>query len=285
MKAIARVLLSSVFTVAAGLALAVPNAPAPAKAQPPAAQPVAAPPAASTDTKAEPILDKAKTCQQYEGQYLAYYDLVFVVKKCQRHLLSDEEVYALTRKNIRPLEVPDIARIVQTIPRGGNWSNEEEQRKAENPCSAYDHLYVTDGLEIYWVDKCELKMFPDWASYESHRGNLGKNPPHLRYLDEKQLLKFKRGKPLASVIDGEYRELDQPIATIPLAQACKGKLNQFVSYLDMVFYIEATKAGCVRRIVDAEAFTRSRGRETYALQELNSSEVITIPLGSPYLLK
>jgi hypothetical protein len=230
------------------------------------------------------IPEKSKMCQLYEGKYLAYYDTVFTVKNCKRYLLSTEEVYAFTRGKNKPLEEKNIAEIIQSIPSGGAWSDKEAQMKGENPCTAYDHLYVTDGVEIYWVEKCKLQQFPDWASYETHRGSLRKNPPVLRYLTTAQFDKFKLGKTLPSVITDEYRELEEPIKVVALKEACRNNIGKFVSYLDSIFWIEATKAGCQRREVDAEAFTNDMGRKKYFLQELTSSQILTIPVGSKYVL-
>jgi hypothetical protein len=240
--------------------------------------------AAQAAAKEAPIPQKSKMCQLYEGKYLAYYDNVFVVRGCKRYFLSGDEVYLLTRNKSRPLEEKNIAAIVQALPNGGLLSDEEARRSIKDSCAAYNHLYVTDGVEIYWVDNCKLDQFPDWASYEVHRGSLKKNPPVLRYLSAEQFATFKRGKILPSVINEEYRELALPVATLPMAQACGAHIGHFVSYLDQIFYIEASKGGCVRREVDAEVFTNLEGRKKYTLQELTSSQFLSIPVGNRYVL-
>jgi hypothetical protein len=269
----------------------VPQSPAAAakpKASPPQAEPpqTAPPPsAAKTPAKPESIPEKAALCQQFEGKYLAYYELVFKVQGCKRYALDTAEIYELSRQGIVPYDKrKEMPKIIQALPFGGTWGNEVSRQSPVNPCTAYDHLYVTDGVEVYWVNKCQLQLFPDWASYESHRGSLSKNPPTLRYLDSKQLAQFKEGKDLPSVIDEEYRELEEPKATLTPAEACKGLLGTFVSYLDTIYFIEAHPKGCKRRPVDGEEFTRNRANDKHVLQELTSAQAQAILEGNKYKL-
>ena len=242
-------------------------------------------PMPQTAIKPETIQNLASLCQQYEGKYLAYYDAVFKVQGCKRFALNTAEIYALSRTGISPFDKrKEMAKIIQTIPLGGQWSSEVEKQTPLDPCTTFDHSYVTDGVEAYWVEKCSLQKFPDWASYEDHRGSLGKNPPNLRYLEPKQLELFKPGKDLPSVLDGEYRELVQVPATLSSQEACKGLVGGYVSYLDTVYFIEATAKGCTRRAVNGELFTGQRGHDKFTLAELSSEQALAIPEGKKYKL-
>ena len=231
--------------------------------------------------------EKKATCKKYEKAYIGYYGTVYHVKGCKRYELSSEQVYKLTKAG--KLKLKEVgANVVASLPGGGDF--QEAGKSSGDLCKRLEGQYITFSfVDVYWVDSCKKRPFPDWSSYESHRGKLKNVRVPLKSLELEDFLALENGEPMPSVIDEEFRELLRPdnVDIIPLDEACLGVVGTYVTYLGQIYFIEAMKqkeAGarlCQKRRVDAEEYTRKRANSKFHLKELSSSQAISIPEGDP----
>ena len=233
-------------------------------------------------------VEKKAICRDYNGKYISYYDRVYHVIDCQRYELSPRQTYELTRKSKPPVEVS--ARVIDGL---GYAGFEKARKKTPLPlCKRYHHQYITsEYVDVYWVKGCVKHPFPDWSSYEVHAGKLRHDRPALKAIDRDDFHMLSTGTPMKSIIDEEFREILEDEAEqadiLPLDEACKGLIGSHVTYLGHIFYISKVpgKKGsgdfCERRAVDSEKFTRKMGMKGFRLHELNSSQALSIPTGSP----
>lgn len=232
-------------------------------------------------------VQKKAVCEKYRNSYIVYYGRVYHVKGCKRFELNSEQVYNLTKANrIRLREVE--AKVVASLPAGGNYK--EVNRDAKTLCKRNEGQYITFSfVDVYWVEGCKKRPFPDWSSYESHRGKLKNAKMPLKSLELEEFLALADGEPMPSVIDEEFRELLRPdnVDIIPLDEACSGVVGTYVTYLGQIYYIEgmsqkgSVERFCQKRRVDAEQYTRKKANSKFHLKELSSSQAISIPEGSP----
>ena len=226
-------------------------------------------------------------CKKFANSFISYYSSVFHVSGCKRYKLESHQVYELTKKSKKVHEVDSS--VIDSIPLGGAYLKSAKKEK-ESICKKYERTYITFSfMDVYWVENCKKKRFPDWASYESHRGKLNKEIS-LHSLELDDFSQIAEIDPMPSVINEEFRETinSDQVDMIPVDEACKGIQNQFVTYLGQMFYIESIDKGdkglaCQKRQVDAEIFTRKKAGESFRLRELNSSQAISIPDGGPYV--
>lgn len=240
------------------------------------------------EPKPEPTeAEKKAICKSYENSYIGYYGTVFHVKSCKRYELSSEQVYKLTKA--KKLSLKEVgADVVAALPAGGKY--QEELSDLTTLCKRLEGQYITFSfVDVYWIESCKKRPFPDWSSYESHRGKLKNAKIPLKSLDLEDFLALETGEPMPSVIDEEFRELLRPdnVDIIPLDEACSGIMSTYVTYLGQIYFIEAMgKKGpgvkmCKKRRVDAEQYTRRKANLKFHLKELSSSQAISIPEGDP----
>ena len=230
---------------------------------------------------------KKAVCKKYKNKYIVYYGKVYHVESCKRYELNSEQVYNLTKTNkLRLREVG--AEVVASLPAGGKYK--DEPKDTETLCKRHEGQYITFSfVDVYWVESCKKRPFPDWSSYESHRGKLKNARMPLKSLELDEFLALENGEPMPSVIDEEFRELLRPdnVDIIPLDEACQGVVGTYVTYLGQIYFIEAMKQKgsvgrlCQKRRVDAEEYTRKKANSKFHLRELSSSQAISIPEGSP----
>ncbi|NRA45739.1 MAG: hypothetical protein HRU09_12350 [Oligoflexales bacterium] len=230
--------------------------------------------------------EKKAVCKKYEKSYIVYYGTVYHVNSCTRELLSSDQVYKLTKSGKIKLKEVDAA-VIASLPGGANYR--EVGMDPKTLCKRLEGQYITFSfVDVYWVESCKKRPFPDWSSYESHRGKLKNAKVPLKSLELDDFLALENGDPMPSVIDEEFRELLRPdnVDIIPLDEACHGVVGTYVTYLGQIYFIEAMKqngAGklCQKRRVDAEEYTRKKANSKFHLKELSSSQAISIPEGDP----
>lgn len=237
----------------------------------------------------KPIVISAKErrniCRKYQNKYIAYYGNVFKVKGCERHTLSANETYLLTKKSISPLEIQ--GKVIAALPK---HKPKPQKIDKKTLCRKYNRKYVSYAVEVYWVHNCKKHQFPDWSSYESHRGKLKQKQNALKLIKWEEFAAIEIGAPMPSVIDKEFRNQDVPIEILPISEACSPVAGRHVTYLDQIYFIESRLSKsknyyCVKRAVDAEAYTKKHGHGKFRLKELTSSQALSIPLGKPLKLR
>ncbi|MDD9951504.1 MAG: hypothetical protein OXT67_08065 [Zetaproteobacteria bacterium] len=228
---------------------------------------------------AGPVVSAASVCQKFKGKYIAYYSQVFYVNDaCRRIPMTAEEVYKQQRAGARIVDVSGEE--VAAIPMGKKALISEDLRDVNAFCRSYREQYLTVGyVEYYWINRdCVVRKFPDWATYENHRGELSKSHD-LVVVEGRMRRKLKQGKDFPSVLDREFHKIDQSsyhIDLLPMHTVCAGLQGAYVSYLESLYMIEPRHpVGCQKRKLDAERFTRSQNK--VILRELTSSEAYSIP--------
>lgn len=234
-----------------------------------------------------PVLPKAKqytagemkkTCAKYEGKYILYYERIFKVEKCRRREYIIEEGMEPKLRGSKVVSV-DSDTIAMLSP--GEPLNGPQKRKPMN-CNQLNGQYLlARSEEIFFVEKCKKRLFPDFDTYTDHAKKHGKRNQDVIEMDEAELSKIADGQPIVSSLDAEYKKLldaDTGIDVIPLAEACKGLNGKFVAYYSKIYRIEK----CRKLPVDPQLFGQRYPR--YEPTELNSDQWISIPTGADYKL-
>lgn len=233
---------------------------------------------------------KKKICFGVKAAYLSYYDKVYKVEKnCQLIELSLEQIYDISKAKSIIQEADG-----KTL-QGFDIVTENKKPLVLRNCSNFNKRYVTFSyVDIYWVENCTKHLFPDWPTYEDHRAEKKLLKEPIIALTAEEFAAIKSGDSLPSAIDAEYKKLnpvERPvIEVLSLDDACKGLLNQHVSYLDDVYFIQPVPKGvrgsdgthCEKKpITDGYKFTRMYASKQTPLKELTSSQAISIPTGLP----
>lgn len=223
--------------------------------------------------------ERKSACAKYEGKYIANWSDVYKVSNCEFFVLDADEVKRLTQNGTNPIEVSN--EVLAALRQGAVALEPTGHiRRCGEFHKKYVTLYFTD---VYWVENCVRRIFPNWASYEAHRGPLdAKREAMVITWPEYQLLTL--GKEMPSILS-EALPKDHVIDVIPIDEACKGLVGQYVPYLGEIYFIQNVpgRVGhCQRRKVDAEAFTRNHDK-VLAKAEMTSTQAVSIPEGDPIL--
>ena len=225
--------------------------------------------------------------------YISFYDTFYLVRNCQRSELGHEEVKRLTKRGVVFHDVgPNVIEALPLKPKKKRIPTSLADLTAL--CQKYTKSYLSlDFSEVYWVEAdgqgCVKRPFPEWSSYESHAGKPGHKRRKLLSPPAAIFYNIPLGKPMPSVFDkntgqGFLDDSDQP-DLLPLAEACKGLIGQYATYLGEIYQIievpgvKGSGQHCRRRIIDSEKFTRERGLSGFRLPELSSSQALSIPVG------
>lgn len=231
------------------------------------------PPPVVPKAKEYSIAEKLKQCKKYEGKYISYYEKIYRVEKCKRREFLVEEGIEPKTKGMKILSVE--SETVAMIPAGEPLN--AAAKKKTLTCAQLNNQYVISrGDEIYFIEKCKKRLFPDLDTYSDHSKKRHKREQDILELDEMQIAKIEDGAPITSSLDAEYKKLldaDTGIDVLPLAEACKGLNGKFVAYYSKLYRIEK----CRKQPVDPEIFGRRYPK--YSPQELTSEQWISIPTG------
>lgn len=215
--------------------------------------------------------ERKETCQRYEGSYIGYYGKVYLVQKCHRRELDEESVSQLGRKKTKILSVESdvIVKLEQGEPIVAS--------QASQSCQKLNNRYIISPMgEMYLMEACKLRVFPDYESYDDHVKSHKLNKSILELgLDE--FSTFKKGKPMPTILDSIYNGesiIEQEVDMIPLSEACAGIEGQYVSYYSRVYKIEK----CHKREVLDENFHRGLGKRK-KIKEISSEQWISLPSG------
>lgn len=234
-----------------------------------------------------PVLPKAKifssaeakkVCAKYEGKYILYYERVFKVERCKRREFIVEEGMEprLKGSKVEAVEADVIAMLEEGSPLQG-----PQKRKALT-CPQMNGQYLLSRSEdIYFIEKCKKRLFPDFDTYTDHAKKRGKRQQDVLEVDEAELHRIADGAPIESSLDAEYKKLldaDTGIDVLPLAEACKGLNGKFVAYYSKLYRIEK----CRKLPVDPQLFGKRYPK--YEPSELSSDQWISIPTGSDWKL-
>lgn len=223
--------------------------------------------------------EESTACQKFEGRYISYYGEVFQVVKCQRRpIQSHNAIAALSRQGIKI--IPVDSQPIAAIPEGEALSDANSLAKKRS-CKELTGFYVTFSFnEIFYVEKCKKRLFPDWASYLSHRSKMGQRQKDILGLTWAEFESIQLGEEFPSSMDQEFaktRAQDRQVVTIPIKEACKNAEGKILTFHSKMYQIE----NCKKREIDPEKLTRSRGRTGFRVSEMTPEQWLSLPDGKP----
>ncbi len=223
--------------------------------------------------------EKAKTCKKYQNSYVSYYGAVYRVEKCKlRHVQSHEKILEINRRQKKIREIPGT--VIAQLDKGKPINSETARTKKLRTCKQLSSKYVTFSYtDVYYVDKCIKRPFPDWSSFVAHRKRHKRSADSVLALTWAEFARLKSGRTMPSEIDREFRKMklgSRGVDVIPLSEACRGLNGKDVTYVDTIYRIE----GCRKRAYDSQKFLRkNRNRDLKKLKELSSEQWLSIPDG------
>ena len=230
-----------------------------------------------------------KHCQRYEGKVLSYYEETFRVRGCQRHVLDHEKLSKLLKKGVKVEKVDGS--VIMSLP----LATPAAYRVPALSCAKLNGRYITSNYEeVYFVEKCRKRLFPDGVTYNQHLRDRGIAESSLQLYGSEVLDQIKDGKPFASVApSGESEEAgDAGVANLGKNQKCKDLEGRYVRYFIYLYKVRR----CQKRPVDDQKFSQimadiDRNPEAGKLVKEEIRKVITIsdkiwislPLGPPHV--
>lgn len=236
------------------------------------------PPPVIQKPKEYSLAEKLKQCKKYEGKYISYYEHIYKVEKCKRREFIVEEGIEFKTKGLHIIGVE--SETLAMIP-AGETLNKLAKKKVYTCAQLNNQYLISRGDEMYFVEKCKKRLFPDLDTYSEHSQKRGKRKQDILELDEEQIAKIADGTPITSSLDAEYKKLldaDTGVDVLPLAEACKGLNGKFVAYYSKIYRVEK----CRKQPVQPELFGKRYPK--YSPQELTSEQWISIPTGQNYKL-
>jgi hypothetical protein len=218
-------------------------------------------------------------CRKFEGKFIAYYDRVFKVENCKRREVvsdDDEENPVLKGHRVVPVENITIAK----IPEGPAIGSSPKGKKPD--CAKIEGRYIISrASDIFYVEKCKKRPFPDWDTYADHAAKHPKKAQDVLELPEEEFLALPLGAEFTSSLNDEYKKMlvtEKNVDVLPLDEACKGLNGTYASYYAKIYKVEK----CRKHEVDPERFLQRF--PSYRLRELSSEQWVSIPTGKPLKL-
>ncbi|MBC7661283.1 MAG: hypothetical protein H7249_16435 [Chitinophagaceae bacterium] len=236
------------------------------------------PPPVLPKAKIHSLAEQKKNCAKVEGRYITYYERIFKVEKCKRREFIVEEGIEPNLKGIKVMNADGD--MIAMLPEGKPL-NQPAHKKVYTCAQLEGHYVITGGDDIYFIEKCHKRLFPDLDTYSDHSAKRGKRNQDILELDDEQVYKIAEGTPIKSSLDAEFKKLldaDTGVDVIPLAEACKGLNGKFVAYYSKIYRIEK----CRKEPVDPLMFGKRYPK--YAPMELSSEQWISIPTGKDHKL-
>jgi hypothetical protein len=213
-------------------------------------------------------------CRKFEGKFIAYYDRVFKVEGCKRReVVSDDDDGSPALKGHRVIPVENIT--IAKIPEGPAIGSTPKGKKPN--CAKIEGRYIISrASDVFFVEKCKKRPFPDWDTYADHAAKHPKKAQDILELPEEEFLALPVGTEFTSSLNDEYKKLlvtEKTVDVLPLDEACKGLNGAYVSYYSKIYKIEK----CRKHEVDAERFLLRF--PSYKLREMSSEQWVSIPTG------
>ncbi len=236
-----------------------------------------------TEPKEYAPYQRKAVCRRHEGQYISYAANVYFVENCAaREVQNSELVFTLNRqrKPITPVEADVIARLEvgEPILAGAGDPNQKQRR-----CQVFNKKYVTFSYaDVYYVENCVKRLFPDWESYVEHRKKMKYAPEApIEALTWEEFGALKPGDDMPSTLDRAFAEAlgsQKTVEVIPVDEACKGIEGKYVTFHSRMYFIEK----CRKREIDPADFTMRFRTRMPRLVELQADQWYSLPDGKPY---
>ena len=228
--------------------------------------------------------DKRRFCERYDGKLIAYYGDVWKVEHCRRRPIVDSKtVYTMQRAGNHVVDVD--ADVIAAL-REGTPLDESTTIETARGCKALEGHYVTfSAVDVYFVEHCKKRMFPDWTTYVKHRDRREDKTGEILSLSLVEFDQILPGQPIPSVVDDLFTKLLTGAAgvdVIPVDEACDGLEGRVASYYSRLYRVEHCKK---REIVEPDLYLKHNGGATAKVIEMKSDQWLSLPDGVPIVDK
>ena len=219
-------------------------------------------------------------CTRYEGHMIAFYDDIYKVDHCvRRPILDNKTVYNLQRDGQKVQDV--TGDVIAAIPEG-EALDEATTAKYARGCPQLEGHYVTfSNVDVYFVEHCKRRLFPDWTTYIKHRERHNDKTGEILSLSWWEFSRLTPGLPVPSIVDDLFARLltgAAQVEVIPVNEACEGLEGRVAAYYSHVYRIEH----CHKRdIEEADHYLKKLGIDKLKMVELSSEQWLSLPSGAP----
>lgn len=225
-------------------------------------------------------------CFRYEGKIVAYYSDVYKVENCKRRPIIDSKtIYDLVAKGQKVIDVE--REVIVALPEGEPYDVPKIVVNPQDLCRRVQNRYITYSyVDVYFVEGCKRRLFPDWTTYTTHRTKRGGDPKGMiESLPLEEFAAIPEGAPIPSVVDEMFSKLlsgEAGIDVIPVDEACKGLERQMVSFYSRLYKIEKCRK---RELVGMDSIFKVGEHEQGKIQELTAEKWLSLPDGEPLMIK
>jgi hypothetical protein len=225
-------------------------------------------------------------CFRYEGKIVAYYSDVFKIENCKRrHIVDSKTVYDLVSKGQKVIDVE--REVMVALPEGEPFDVPRIVVNPQELCRRLSNQYITYSyVDVYFVEGCKRRLFPDWTTYTTHRSKRGGDPKGvIESLPIEEFAAIPEGDPIPSVVDEMFSKLlsgEAGIDVIPIDEACKGLERQTVSFYSRLYKIEKCRK---REMIGMDSIFKVGEHEQGKIQELTAEKWLSLPDGEPLTIK
>jgi len=218
-------------------------------------------------------------CKQYEGHMVAFYDDIYKVEHCTlRKILDNKTVYNMQRSG---QTVQDVSSDVIAALHEGEALDEASTAKYARSCKQLEHQYVTfSSVDVYFVDHCTKRLFPDWTTYIKHRERHNDKNGEILSLSAWEFARLRSGVPIPSIVDDLFARLltgSAEVEVIPVDEACAGIEGKVVAFYSHVYKIER----CRKRDIDEpDRYLKRLGIDKIKVVEMSSEQWLSLPDGA-----
>jgi hypothetical protein len=224
--------------------------------------------------------ERQKICEKYKGRLIAFYGDVYRVENCKRRpIVNNKTVYGFMRDG---QEVVDVENDVIVALAEGQPIDLKINAQGARGCKELEAQYVSySSTDVYFVEKCMKRIFPDWATYVDHRQHRGDGRGEILSLTWLEFSQLGKGRPIPSIIDDMFAKLlrgDGGTDLIPVDEACAGLEGKVVAFYSRLYRVERCRK---REFTDPEAFMLRAGAERQKIPDLNAQKWLSLPDGVP----
>ena len=225
---------------------------------------------------------RAAECAKYEGKYISSYDNLFWVQRCRRRPVTNGDLIrkiTLTH-TVYPVNNDTIIMLAEGVPLE---TLTEKELSGAALCKRLEGEYITiPGGDIYLVEGCKRRMFPDWETFVDHQKKTKRMV--ITEISSGEMDSLKLGKEIPSIMPGVFKKLlsgSAQVDVIPLNEACRGVNGKLVFYYSHIYKIE----NCRKREINAEEYMKLHKYDRFKLPELTSEQWLSLPDGKNLAIK
>lgn len=219
--------------------------------------------------------ERQAICKKYEGQLIGYYGSVYRVRDCRRIPVPDSDSLLDATSHGAVIHEVD-SRVVVAL----TESSARDQGRVRD-CKALGGRYITTSfVDVYWVEGCNRRLFPDWETYIQHRADRKKESEDILTVTRAEFRSLKRGPDMPSAIDARLAKTSvvdrEDLDILPVDEACKGINNSFRSYHSRMYRIE----NCRKREISPDALLdKTKFPNAPTMEEMSSQQWRSLPDG------